>query len=146
MARKSSYIGATQFNNFKNCLFLEKMAGTGRQYSVEFEDQQQVAREIEAMTGDILGNFFNEDGDIYAYPGGAHASSPKLHTLRQVNQVICAAYGIPKARSILAAARLGFFKTLITNEETAQALWRQLSDGTAVQTTETASERAVSAD
>jgi deoxyribonucleoside regulator len=72
--------------------------------------------------GDILGRFFDPLG-LEIYPGDKwRLVGASLERLKSMRSVICVCRGSEKIDGIVAAARSGYFKTLITDAETAQSI------------------------
>jgi len=68
--------------------------------------------------GDILSQFFYEDGRIFDLDNSFHLLALKIDALRQIPNVICIASGPEKARPIRVAAKMGVIKTLVTDYDT----------------------------
>ena len=72
--------------------------------------------------GDLLGQFFDEEGKKLDLPIHKRLINLDIENLRTMRNVIVVAGGIHKVKAILAALRAGYFHTLITDEETANEL------------------------
>lgn len=72
--------------------------------------------------GDILSQFFYEDGHIFQMDTNYRLLALSIEDLRNVKNVIAMASGSEKRDSIRVAARLGYIKTLITDYNTAQEI------------------------
>lgn len=72
--------------------------------------------------GDILSQFFCEDGRVLEPDESCQLLAMKLEQLRGVPRVIAVAAGPEKCAAIRTAARLGYFKTLVTDYDTAALL------------------------
>lgn len=72
--------------------------------------------------GDILSQFFYEDGRIFQMDTDYRLLALSIEDLRNVKTVIAMASGSEKRDSIRVAARLGYIKTLITDYNTAQEI------------------------
>ena len=72
--------------------------------------------------GDILGRFFDLNGQLVACFTDERIIGLSLEELRRIPNVICVAGGLEKVAGIIGAIRGGFINTLITDEHTAQAL------------------------
>jgi DNA-binding transcriptional regulator LsrR (DeoR family) len=91
---------------------------------LEGEMDADAVRTLAAMhtVGDILGRFFGQHG-VPAEPGaGWNPVSMELARLGSIQKVLCIACGLQKTEGIAAAARAGYFHSLITDAETAVAL------------------------
>ena len=69
--------------------------------------------------GDILSQFFYEDGRIFDLDAPYKLLAIDIEQLKNVPNVIAIASGMEKAYPIRAAARLGYIKTLVTDYDTA---------------------------
>ena len=72
--------------------------------------------------GDILGQFFLEDGRVLPVDEGYERLAMDLPALASIDRVLCLAGGPGKARGIAAAARAGYITDLVTDEATAREL------------------------
>jgi DNA-binding transcriptional regulator LsrR (DeoR family) len=72
--------------------------------------------------GDVLGHFFDADGQPVPNPIEERLMALSLDELGGIPTVICAAGGLSKVPSILGALRGGYVSVLITDEETALAM------------------------
>ena len=81
-------------------------------------------RQVQASgtVGDILSQFFFENGDIFRMDAHYQLLAINIEELRNVKNVIAMASGSEKRDSIRVAARLGYIKTLITDYNTAQEI------------------------
>ena len=81
-------------------------------------------RQVQASgtVGDILSQFFFENGDIFRMDAHYQLLAINIEELRSVKNVIAMASGSEKRDSIRVAARLGYIKTLITDYNTAQEI------------------------
>jgi len=70
--------------------------------------------------GDILGQFYNFNGDPVEIDAGVIGIS--LEQLRAIPEVIAIAGGLEKVRALLGALRGGYIKTLVTDTATARAV------------------------
>jgi lsr operon transcriptional repressor len=68
------------------------------------------------VVGDILGQFFNADGDVVDLPIHDRRIGIELSDLRQIPKVVGVAGGLHKAEAILGALHGGFLDVLVTNE------------------------------
>jgi DNA-binding transcriptional regulator LsrR (DeoR family) len=76
--------------------------------------------ESRGAVGDILGQFYNLNGDPLEIDAGVIGVS--LEQLRAIPEVIAIAGGLEKVRALLGALRGGYIKTLVTDTATAQAV------------------------
>lgn len=76
--------------------------------------------------GNLIGHIIYEEGGLLDMPAPYLISSIPLALLTRLDQVICLAHGREKIGSIISAARLGTFKTLITDQATAQQVLDRL--------------------
>jgi deoxyribonucleoside regulator len=72
--------------------------------------------------GDVLGHFFDANGQPVPNPIEERLIGLSLTELAHIPTVICVAGGRPKVPSILGAARGGYVHVLITDESTASAM------------------------
>ena len=77
--------------------------------------------------GDVLGHFFDSDGQPVPNPIEDRLMGLSLDELRGIPVVICAAGGLPKVPSILGALRGGYVNVLITDEDTACAILGEMA-------------------
>lgn len=77
---------------------------------------------LRTAAGDICTRFFDSDGQQLSYPGSERLVATTYETLRQIPHSIAVAVGEAKIPSLLAAARAGWFNTLVTDTPTASAL------------------------
>ena len=82
--------------------------------------------EHSGVVGDILSQFFFEDGSLLEADESYYTNALPLERLPELPRTICLAGGQEKTVAILAAARAGYFKILITDTNTAQALYEQI--------------------
>ncbi|MBS4208229.1 sugar-binding transcriptional regulator [Bacillus sp. FJAT-50079] len=72
--------------------------------------------------GDILGQFFNINGEVLDLPHHSRLIGTKLHSLQQMNHVIAVAGGPSKIEAIYGALKGNYVDTLVTDEATAVSL------------------------
>lgn len=72
--------------------------------------------------GDILGQFFDDKGNVFDMGDKYHLIGLDLRKLKDIKDVICLCGGAAKVDGIIAAARAGYMKTLITDSETARLI------------------------
>ncbi len=72
--------------------------------------------------GEILGNFFDEEGSEIAVPWADRKLSVELTKLKTIDNMIVAAAGKAKKKSILGAIRGGYLTTLVVDMKLATAL------------------------
>lgn len=72
--------------------------------------------------GDILCQFFYEDGTVFDLRGAYEQTSFPVQELKNIRKVICVAGGPAKVNGIITAARHGFFNMLITDNNTARLI------------------------
>lgn len=77
-------------------------------------------------SGDILSQFFYEDGTAFDYGDSYINIAYEIDNLKDVKNVICLAGGADKVKGIIAAARCGFIKTLVTDSVTARLILEQI--------------------
>jgi DNA-binding transcriptional regulator LsrR (DeoR family) len=68
------------------------------------------------VVGDILGQFFDADGQVVKLPIHDRRIGIELADLAQIPKVVGVAGGLHKAEAILGALRGGFLDVLVTNE------------------------------
>lgn len=88
------------------------------EYPWNYKKQLQTSGAI----GDILSQFYYEDGRIFQMDARYRLLALNIQELRNVKNVIGLASGAEKIDSIRAAARLGYINTLITDYNTAQTI------------------------
>ena len=76
--------------------------------------------EAKGAVGDILGRFYNSNGDPVEINAGVIGIS--LKQLQAIPEVIAIAGGMEKVRALLGALRGGYIKTLVTDTATARAV------------------------
>lgn len=76
--------------------------------------------------GDILSQFFYEDGSVFDLKADYEQVSFPIEKLKTIEKVICLAGGLPKADGIIAAARNGFFNILVTDSVTASHILEKI--------------------
>ena len=88
------------------------------------EFPQTYKRQVQnsGTVGDILSQFFYEDGRIFQMDTNYRLLALSIEDLRNVKNVIAMASGSEKRDSIRVAARLGYIKTLITDYNTAHEI------------------------
>ncbi len=74
---------------------------------------------LSQAAGDICTRFFDSDGRPLAFSDTEYLVATTYETLRAIPHTIAVATGPTKVPSIVAAARAGWFNTLITDEDTA---------------------------
>lgn len=72
--------------------------------------------------GDILAQFFYENGQIFDMDSRFHLLALDIHRLREVGNVIAIATGTEKCKAIYCASKLKLIKTLVTDYDTAKAI------------------------
>ncbi|MEH6943326.1 sugar-binding transcriptional regulator [Bacillus sp. JJ722] len=72
--------------------------------------------------GDILGQFFNKDGEVLNLPHHYRLIGTRLSLLKELNNVIAVAGGANKVIAIFGALKGKYVQTLVTDETTAQSL------------------------
>lgn len=75
--------------------------------------------------GDILGQFFDIQGNLLDLPHHSRLIGTKLDSLKKLNHVIGVAGGPHKIDAIYGALKGGYLNTLITDEETAVSLLKK---------------------
>ena len=78
------------------------------------------------VVGDILANFFFEDGSVLDSSAYYEQISLPLERLKTIPNVICLAGGTAKVPGLITAARQGYIKTLVTDQHTARAMINQI--------------------
>jgi lsr operon transcriptional repressor len=68
------------------------------------------------VVGDILGQFFDSDGQVVSLPIHDRRIGIELSELASIPKVVGVAGGLHKAEAILGALRGGFLDVLVTNE------------------------------
>lgn len=98
---------------------------------------------LSSAAGDVSLHFFDHDGHTLDYPGADRMVRIPLDTLRKIPHRIATAAGVDKTPSIIAAAKLGMFHHLVTDEPTARSLAASLGLREPQSTPESASAPAV---
>lgn len=88
-------------------------------------------REMQAqeVAGDIATVFFRADGTSAGLPINARSSGPDLALIRRAPQSLCVVSGLGKVDALRAALAGRLLRTLIVDDQTAQALLRALGTG-----------------
>ena len=73
--------------------------------------------------GDVLSQFFREDGSLVPEMPGFERTAFPAARLREVPRVICLAGGQEKIAALIAAARMGYYNILVTDSVTAEAIY-----------------------
>jgi DNA-binding transcriptional regulator LsrR (DeoR family) len=82
--------------------------------------------ENSSVLGDILSQFFFEDGSALDLREEFRQMAFDIQQLSHVPKTICLAGGPDKVDAIYAGARAGFFKTLVTDSVTARLLYEKI--------------------
>ena len=77
---------------------------------------------LRAAVGDVCSRFYDEAGSEVDFEGSERLIAVKLQALRHIPVTIAVAVGADKVASISAGARGGYFKQLVTDPATAEAL------------------------
>lgn len=77
---------------------------------------------LRASVGDVCSRFYDADGAPVPFPGSERLIATGLETLRDIPATIAVAAGENKAPGIVSGARAGYFKQLVTDVATAEAL------------------------
>ena len=88
------------------------------EYSRQYKKQLQSSGTV----GDILSQFFYEDGRIFELDTRYRLLAIGIEQLRTVPNVIAIASGADKCRAITVASKLGYIKTLVTDYDTAEMI------------------------
>lgn len=88
----------------------------------EFPKNYKKQLQSSGTIGDILSQFFYEDGKIFDLDARFRLLAMDIERLRAVPNVIAIASGADKCRGICVAAKLGFIKTLVTDYDTAEMI------------------------
>ena len=76
----------------------------------------------QGVVGDILGQFFDADGNVARLPIHDRRIGIELSDLKYIPKVVGVAGGVHKAHAILGALHGGFLDVLVTNELAAKHL------------------------
>lgn len=79
-----------------------------------------------AVVGDILAQFFFEDGSGLDLQERYRQTAFSIEKLHKIPKTICLAGGPEKVDAIYAGAKAGFFKTLVTDSVTARLLYEKI--------------------
>ncbi|MBM7619205.1 DNA-binding transcriptional regulator LsrR (DeoR family) [Bacillus tianshenii] len=74
--------------------------------------------------GDILGQFFDRDGNVIPLPHHKRLIGLDINRLKEMNNVLAVAGGDKKLDAIYGALKGGYIHTLVTDETTARALMK----------------------
>lgn len=85
----------------------------------EFPRHYKKQIQSSGTVGDILSQFFYEDGQIFNLDVNFRLLALNIDELRRVPNVIALAAGQDKCKPICVAAKLGYIKTLVTDYDTA---------------------------
>ncbi|MEV0378633.1 sugar-binding domain-containing protein [Nonomuraea sp. NPDC050643] len=77
---------------------------------------------LRQAVGDVCMRIYDRDGAPVTYPGSERLVAPKLEELRRIPHTIAVAVGAEKVLSIVAGARGGYFRQLVTDTPTAEGL------------------------
>jgi DNA-binding transcriptional regulator LsrR (DeoR family) len=80
------------------------------------------ATSLRAAVGDVCSRFFDRAGDEVHFDGSDRLIALELEALQHIPVTIAVAVGKEKVESIIAGARGGYFKQLVTDPATAEAL------------------------
>lgn len=94
----------------------------------EFRPEQVKKLRNSQVVGDILCQFFNDEGDFCKTGNENEYLGISIDALKAVPEIICLSGGNAKIEGIIAAAKKQYFTTLITDERTAAALMKYLED------------------
>lgn len=72
--------------------------------------------------GDLLGHFFDENGNLIRSEFEERVISLEFERLRDIPNVLCVAGGLDKVRAIHAALKTGMIDALVTDEQVAREL------------------------
>jgi DNA-binding transcriptional regulator LsrR (DeoR family) len=97
----------------------------------ELPEQYKEELKKSASCGDILSQFFDQNGAIFHSEYEYDLLAFDIRNLPNLQRSICLAGGELKARGIVAAARSGFISDLITDEQTAHAILMLLREHSA---------------
>ncbi len=78
--------------------------------------------DINHIIGDVLGDFYMNDGTLLQFPSEYEKISITSEQLKNIHNVICIAHGEQKVRAIEHISREKFINTLITDEYTARMI------------------------
>ena len=84
--------------------------------------------EDQGAVGDLLGQFFDENGDVLSLSIHDRRIGIDIASLRGRHHVVAVAAGSLKVPAIMAAVRGGYVDTLVTDESTAKAIMRDHSN------------------
>lgn len=94
---------------------------------VDGAELAQIAKQ--GAVGDILGQFFDEEGEVVDVPIHDRRIGIDISTLRGRKNVIGVAGGLDKVDAILGAVAGGYLDVLVTDEATARLLLRDHPEG-----------------
>lgn len=79
-------------------------------------------KNLDHIVGDVLGDFYLDDGTFIEFPKGFEKISVTIENLKKMKEVICIAHGETKVNAIQLISKKNFISTLITDENTAKLL------------------------
>lgn len=102
------------------------LGGPAGALSAEIEPSIVKRLKEQKAVGDILGQFFKEDGKICTSGMEDKLVGVPISRLSKVENVVCVSGGQDKVQGIISAARAGYFNILITDEMTAKSIIQKL--------------------
>jgi deoxyribonucleoside regulator len=87
-----------------------------------FSDAERQSLFKAGAIGDMLFNFFNQDGDLVKHPINERVMSMPIHSLRKVPKRVLISGGSDKVDALLGGMKMVKANVLITNEDVARAL------------------------
>lgn len=91
---------------------------------VPLESRRRILKE--SVVADILSQYFYSDGRLLKPDESYHTNAFPLEKLPQLTRSVCLAGGPKKVTGIIAAAKKHYFKTLITDTETAGEIYKRI--------------------
>lgn len=95
-------------------------AATSKTLISEFPKHYKKQVQASGTVGDILSQFFYEDGRIFEMDSHFRLLALDINRLRSIKNVIAMATGYDKCLPVCVASKLGYIKTLVTDYDTAK--------------------------
>lgn len=98
----------------------------GHVFLSEFDEDYKHMLSTSGAVGDILSQYFRPDGSVLPIDPVYRSLAFDIKRLHRIRQTICLAGGSDKRNGIIAAARSGYMKTLVTDSVTAKEIYDNL--------------------
>lgn len=109
---------------------LGRVMESGKRYFEEIPQEFLNSKALEQACGEIYGQPFSESGalELLEEKVKLHYIGMPLDDLKKVGNLICIACGVQKIAPIIAAAKNGYFSTLITDNLTADMIIKTIDN------------------